>query len=952
MCGTKVSVDHFLLRGPRARTFFTTRNKYIAFAFVIEPIDLGVFRREESLALLRRALKERNRPTAINDAALHMIATRLGDHPQAIKLAAGQLLAGTAPHVWLQDFEGLGLEDVNEFANRADPGRNLTVCFNLSVNQLTDFQRRQYEALGVFPPATRIPISVIARLWRQIEPMPAGHVRRLLDDLAHYCLLDLIPGESVSVHSLLRDYLRIELGERLQIVQSHLLYSYRPLGSRWPAIPDDGYLHNHLAYHLRDAGRDDELRELLFDFDWLSGRLRGSGLAGLLGDFKFLREDRELRLLETAIRLSQNAFAADRRQLAGQLLGRLSPEFGAGIAALLERARAELGVWLRPFVSSLNSPDGTLRQTLQGHADGVAAVAVSSDNRFLVSGSDDGTVKFWDLPSGAEQITLAGHRSGVKAVAVSRTHAISGSDDGSVKLWKLDSGEESHSFDGHGPGVKAVAFTPDSTQALVGYDDGVVGVWDVSSRNVRKRLVHTAPVRALCVTANGTQVVSGSEDGTVKVWDLAGEGEFRTIRIEPPAAVSDVALIGSDYVVSASWDRTVRISNLADATEHRILRGHTNGVTCLAISTDGSRAVSGSGDDTLKVWSLSDGTEIGPPLIGHTAWVRDVALAESDRTVVSASDDGTIRLWDIARRPVIDARSRHRGWVTGLALYADTRRAISASADGTLKVWDTYTGSELHALDAGAAGRAYRVTSVVLCSDGRAVCGSDDHTLQIWNVEGGICERTLKGHNGPVNAVAVALNKGIIVSGSSDCTLMTWDVDRGRQRRTFAGAHTARIRAVACTPDGDLALSGSADGALILWDLERGTFKVLRSTGPGIKALAILPQQPPIAVSGANDGTVALWDLKGCRIVHSWTGHRKRVDSLAATEDLVVSASSDHTLSVWKILRERPTDPVNVAGFTADAELYTCAVTQRGSVIAAGDASGATHFLALQQPPT
>ena len=46
-------------------------------------------------------------------------------------------------------------------------------------------------------------------------------------------------------------------------------------------------------------------------------------------------------------------------------------------------------------------------------------MAVSADGRLALSGSDDSTVKVWDLTSGQELRTLAGHADGVKSVAVS-----------------------------------------------------------------------------------------------------------------------------------------------------------------------------------------------------------------------------------------------------------------------------------------------------------------------------------------------------------------------------------------------------------------------------------------------------------------------------------------------------------------------------------------------------
>ena len=84
-------------------------------------------------------------------------------------------------------------------------------------------------------------------------------------------------------------------------------------------------------------------------------------------------------------------------------------------------------------------------QTLEGHTDGVAAVAFSPDGQRLASESGDGTVKLWDAGSGSLLQTLEGHTDWVSAVAFSPDgqRLASASNDGTVKLW--DAGSGSHS---------------------------------------------------------------------------------------------------------------------------------------------------------------------------------------------------------------------------------------------------------------------------------------------------------------------------------------------------------------------------------------------------------------------------------------------------------------------------------------------------------------------------
>ncbi len=91
-------------------------------------------------------------------------------------------------------------------------------------------------------------------------------------------------------------------------------------------------------------------------------------------------------------------------------------------------------------------------RTLKGHGDGVRAVAVTPDGRRAVSGSDDRTLKVWDLEQGALLATLEGHGDGVMAVAVTPDgrRAVSGSNDRTLKVWDLEQGPLLATLEGHG----------------------------------------------------------------------------------------------------------------------------------------------------------------------------------------------------------------------------------------------------------------------------------------------------------------------------------------------------------------------------------------------------------------------------------------------------------------------------------------------------------------------
>ena len=91
----------------------------------------------------------------------------------------------------------------------------------------------------------------------------------------------------------------------------------------------------------------------------------------------------------------------------------------------------------------------------------------------------------------------------------------------------------------------------------------------------------------------------------------------------------------------------------------------------------------------------------------------------------------------------------------------------------------------------------------------RAVSGSSDGTLRVWDLGSGRCEHILKGHTGEVWEVSVTPDGRRAVSRSKDKTLRVWDLDNGVCLRTLEDDASVNM-----TPDGRRVLSGSRDGIL------------------------------------------------------------------------------------------------------------------------------------------
>ncbi len=115
----------------------------------------------------------------------------------------------------------------------------------------------------------------------------------------------------------------------------------------------------------------------------------------------------------------------------------------------------------------------------QRHSKGVESVAVSPDNKTIVSGSKDKTIKVWDLETKKIKFTLEGHKGWVYCVAISPDGStiVSCSRDKTIRVWDLYTGECIRILEGHTDWVYSVAISPDGKTLVSCSRDKTVKIW-------------------------------------------------------------------------------------------------------------------------------------------------------------------------------------------------------------------------------------------------------------------------------------------------------------------------------------------------------------------------------------------------------------------------------------------------------------------------------------------
>ena len=926
--------------GANSKLLVTTRNAQLMTALGATAHALDLLEDGQAIALLASWAQQ-----AVADLppAATQVMRECGHLPLALAMV-GAMVQGK-PDRWENVLHKLRSADLAKIRQQFPgyPYADLLKTIQVSVEALEPAEQERYLEFAVFPEDTPIPEAVLQTFWRSAD-LDEYDAQDVIDRLVERSLVRRDEQGNLSLHDLQVDYVRKQVTD-LAGLHDRLLRAYAigcPEG--WHQGKDDGYFFEHLALHLREAGRQDELQALLFRFEWLWAKLVATDVNALLADFGQAPVDAELNRVECAIRLSAHILVKDKTQLQSQLSGRLLSFETPAIQTLLEQvAQSKSAPWLRCLTPSLTPPGGALIRTLEGHTDSVIAVSLSPDGKQAISASEDGTLKIWDIGSGTSIRTLEGYTASVRAVAITPdgTQAISAPDDKTLRVWDIGSGTLLRTLEGHTASVSAVAITPDGKQVISASSDTTLRVWDIGSGTLLRTLEgHTASVSAVAITPDGKQAVSGSTDNTLRVWDI-GSGTLLRALEGHTASVYGVAITpDSKQALSASEDETLRVWDISSGTLLRTLKGHTTWIYGVAITPDGKQAISASYDETLKVWDISTGTLLCT-LEGHTDWVYAVAITPDGKQMISASKDETLRVWDIGSRTLLRTLENYITSVIAVAITPDGKQAVSASYDKTLRVWDISSGTLLRTLE----GHTASVIAMAITPDGKQVISASyDKTLRVWDISSGTLLRTLKGHTASVIAVAIAPDGKQMISASSDKTLRVWDIGSGTLIRTLEG-HTVSIYTVAIASDGKQVISALYDKTLLVWDISSGALlHTSKGQAASFRAVAITPDGKQ-AISASYDETLLVWDINSGTLLRTLKGHTASVRAVAIAPDgkRAVSVSYDKTLKVWDI-----TSGQLSTSFQIDSPVLTCTIAPDGITIAAGEESGRVHFLRLE----
>ncbi|KAH7710041.1 U3 small nucleolar RNA interacting protein 2 [Aphelenchoides avenae] len=328
-------------------------------------------------------------------------------------------------------------------------------------------------------------------------------------------------------------------------------------------------------------------------------------------------EDAQAKSFRDAKALLQSVRAEERKED--------TDEEDAAIAhRLKEDAQAKYAVLHKKVAESVEFDEDNVL-TYRPHRFSPVCVAVSKDGRYVVSCSKDGSVVKYDIEAKkkcgvlqhSKQNTRC-HKGQVNAVAISpdEKFVVTGGVDKAVKVWRFDTLEHVKDLGTHRGAITSLAFRSGTDELFSSSVDRSIKAWDLGQMGfVDTMFGHQDVVQQIDMLSRARVLSCGAQDRTVRLFKVAEESQLVFNGFQTAVSIDTVAMINEDHFVSGCADGSIYVWSVArkkpvcvekEAHGRDDATGQPYWICSVAACKYTDLIASGSHDGILKLWKVAD----------------------------------------------------------------------------------------------------------------------------------------------------------------------------------------------------------------------------------------------------------------------------------------------------------------------------------------------------------
>jgi len=525
-----------------------------------------------------------------------------------------------------------------------------------------------------------------------------------------------------------------------------------------------------------------------------------------------------------------------------------------------------------------------------GHSDRAETMVFSEDGRYLVTGSEDKTVKLWDAGSGSEIRTFTWHfdntgYNDIESVGISNDgrYVLAGDMEGIVKIWDSISGKEIRSYKKHSTSVKFVRFSADEKRVIsIG---SKLKVWDTFTGQDTKSI---DDIVGISMSPANNYVLSGSEYGPAKntytVYDIATLRKIYSFKAKFESSPSSVAfsqngryylMSNSDYIKDTIkekfmielWDMETGRKVYAIEMDKRVWN--------VAMSPDGKYGLAAG--DKLLLFDIHTGKPL--KIITDKSTYFSLFSADGKRIIYSEFFSTSPTLYDISTSKIIRKFVSRAGVpIHGTDISADGKLAFSGGNDNILRLWDIHAGRLVKTMKGDSQDETLNcINTVAISPNGKYGATGGYHVFKLWDLSTGKNIKTwdlnnIEGLEPPdyleptvVTSISFSPDNRYVALSQGVGYIIVIEVESGNIKVKLKGSPTDCP--LSFSPDGEYLIHSIANsspssealgpGKTIVWDIENDR-EVKRFEGVGC---GVFSPDSKYVLYGEKDG-LKLWDIQ------------------------------------------------------------------------------------------
>lgn len=282
---------------------------------------------------------------------------------------------------------------------------------------------------------------------------------------------------------------------------------------------------------------------------------------------------------------------------------------------------------------------GICYRTIQYPDSQVNTLVITPDKRYIAAGGNPQIKLFEVNSSNPNSITsFEGHTGNITSIGFQKEcrWMFSGSEDGTIKIWDLRFPPTcQRDYDHKGP-VNCVALHPNQGELISGDQNGSIKIWDLTANACTHELVpeEGVPIRSISVAADGTLLVAANNRGNCYIWKMENGRDTTDLKpiLKLEAHETHIlrCLLSPDVrlLATCSADGSIKIWNTSDFTLEKVLTGHQRWVWDISFSADSAYLVSASSDHVARLWDIAQGETIRT-YTGHQKAAVCIALNDT-----------------------------------------------------------------------------------------------------------------------------------------------------------------------------------------------------------------------------------------------------------------------------------------------------------------------------------